>query len=88
MCPPVLRMVGYSKAELIGQRVDVLIPEPFASAHQGYLERFADTGVEVGVSVSVIVIAIIAVAIMTVVLVTTIIVITHASSSSSSPMHQ
>jgi PAS domain S-box-containing protein len=40
----VLRVFGWSPAELIGRNVSVLMPEPHRSAHDGYLARYAATG--------------------------------------------
>lgn len=40
----VLRVFGWSPAELIGRNVSVLMPEPHRSFHDGYLARYAATG--------------------------------------------
>ena len=40
----VARVFGWTPAELIGRNVNVLMPEPHRSAHDGYLARFAETG--------------------------------------------
>jgi len=35
---------GYSKAELVGQNVSMLMPPPFRDEHDGYIQRYLDTG--------------------------------------------
>lgn len=37
-------MFGYSKEELIGQGLEMLMPEPDRSHHQGYMDRYMTTG--------------------------------------------
>ncbi len=37
-------MFGYTAKELIGQKVNVLMPDPYASEHDGYLERYESGG--------------------------------------------
>jgi len=39
------RMFGYSAGELVGQNVSVLMPPPDREAHDGYMQRYLDTGV-------------------------------------------
>ena len=39
------RMFGYSAAEILGSNVRMLMPEPYRSAHDGYLKRYAATGI-------------------------------------------
>lgn len=37
---------GYRAAEVIGQDLSILMPEPYRSQHAGYLERYRDTGIK------------------------------------------
>ncbi len=38
------RLFGYQAAEAIGQNVKVLMPDPYRTQHDGYLQRYATTG--------------------------------------------
>ncbi len=38
------RLFGWSAAEAIGKNVSILMPSPYRQAHDGYLDRYRDTG--------------------------------------------
>lgn len=38
------RMFGWCAGELLGQNIKILMPEPYRSEHNGYLERYLRTG--------------------------------------------
>lgn len=42
--PATERMFGYTQAELIGNNIKILMPSPFRNQHDGYLQRYKNTG--------------------------------------------
>lgn len=42
--PATLDMFGYSREELEGQNVSILMPQPYRSEHDGYISRYLKTG--------------------------------------------
>jgi hypothetical protein len=44
---PALHMLGLSSTSVVGRNVSVMIPTPFASAHNSYLSTYCEMGVEV-----------------------------------------
>src|SRR5690606_41619852 len=38
------RMFGYSEQEVIGLKVDILLPEPYRSQHDDYLRHYIELG--------------------------------------------
>lgn len=42
--PATEKMFGYSSEELIGQNIKILMPSPYAEEHDGYLQRYLETG--------------------------------------------
>jgi len=38
-----LKMFGYTESETVGQKINMLMPEPYKSSHDGYISRYLST---------------------------------------------
>jgi len=43
--PAVEKIFGYQEKELIGQKINILMPEPYRKGHDGYIDKYHRTGV-------------------------------------------
>lgn len=41
--PATEKLFGYTSEELEGENISILMPEPFKSAHDGYLQQYFET---------------------------------------------
>lgn len=37
-------MLGYSRADIVGRNINVIMPPPYAANHHAFLTRFLETG--------------------------------------------
>ncbi len=42
--PATLQMFGYTQDELVGKNISILMPQPYRDEHDGYIERYLQTG--------------------------------------------
>lgn len=44
--PAALRLFGYEAHEVVGKNISYLMPEPYRTAHDGYIENYLTTGIK------------------------------------------
>jgi two-component system sensor kinase FixL len=42
--PAAEKLFGYRSADIVGERIEILMPEPYRSAHAGHMRRYLETG--------------------------------------------
>ncbi len=42
-----LKMFGYTRRDMIGKNINVVVPEPLATVHRKFMLKYIETGTEV-----------------------------------------
>jgi PAS domain S-box-containing protein len=45
--PAGIRLFGHTRRGMLGNNINMIIPEPLSSMHQKYLEKYIETGLQV-----------------------------------------